>query len=131
MPDGPEVLLEADALWKDYVTNPFSADKKYLNRRFAVELRPFQIARLPDGSPTFLYRAWGEVRIRALFQTSEVDKILVLNKGIDSAVVIHGTCDGLKDGMVRMSQCMIVDSAQVIDGGGEPTSARPPAGDVE
>ena len=117
MPEGPEVLLEADAVWKDYVINPFSADTKYLNRRFAVELRPFQIARLPDGSPTFLYRAWGEVRIRALFQTSEVDKMAALDKGIDSAVVIHGTCDGLKDGVVRMSQCLIIDQTQVIDPG--------------
>ena len=117
MPDGPEVLLEADAVWKDYVINPFSADTKYLNRRFAVELRPFQIARLPDGSPTFLYKAWGEVRIRGLLQTSEVDKIAVLAKGIDSAVVIHGTCDGLKDGVVRMSQCVIVDPTQVVDPG--------------
>ena len=117
MPEGPEVLLEADAVWKDYVINPFSADTKYLNRRFAVELRPFQIARLPDGSPTFLYRAWGEVRIRALFQTSEVDKMAVLDKGIDSAVVISGTCDGLKDGVVRMSHCVIVDPTQVVDPG--------------
>lgn len=117
MPDDAEVLLEADAVWKDYVINPFSADTKYLNRRFAVELRPFQIARLPDGSPTFLYRAWGEVRIRALLQTSEVGKIAVLDKGIDSAVVIHGTCDGLKDGVVRMSQCVIVDPTHVVDPG--------------
>lgn len=123
MPDDPEVLLEADAVWKDYVINPFSADTKYLNRRFAVELRPFQIARLPDGSPTFLYRAWGEVRIRALFQASEVDKMAKLDKGIDSAVVIHGTCDGLKDGVVRMSQCMIVDQAQVIDPGSTSNAA--------
>ena len=114
MPESPEVMVDVDALWRDYVANPFSADTKYLNRQFAVELRPFQIARLPDGSPTFLYRAWGEARVRALFQTSEVDKIAVLAKGIDSAVVIHGTCDGLKEGLVRMSQCVIIDHAQVI-----------------
>ena len=117
MPDSPEVMVDADALWRDYVANPFSADKKYLNRQFAVQLRPFQIARLPDGSPSFLYRAWGEARIRARFQTSELDKISVMEKGIDSAVVIQGTCEGLKDGAVRMSECMIVDSAHVIDAG--------------
>jgi hypothetical protein len=115
MPDnGPEVLVDADGLWRDYFGNPFSADTKYLNRQFAVELRPFQIARLPDGSPTFLYRAWGETRIRASFQASEVHKIAVLNKGIDSAIVIRGTCDGLQEGIVRMSQCTIDDQAQVI-----------------
>jgi hypothetical protein len=115
MADGTEVLVDADALWRDYFGNPFSADTKYLSRQFALELRPFQIARLPDGSPTFLYRAWGETRIRALFQASEVDKIAVLAKGIDSAVIIRGTCDGLKDGMVRMSQCTIDDHAQVVE----------------
>jgi hypothetical protein len=117
MAEDPEVLVDADALWRDYMANPFSADKKYLKRQFAVQLRPFQIARLPDGNPTFLYRAWGEERIRALFQNSEVDRISVLERGIDSAVVIFGTCDGLKDGAVRMSGCTIDDSAQVIDAG--------------
>ena len=115
--EGADVLVDTDALWRDYFANPFSADKKYLNRRFAIELRPFQIARLPDGSPIFLYRAWGETRIRALFQASELDKIAVLDKGIDSAVVIQGTCDGLNEGIVRMSECAIVDLAQVVDAG--------------
>ena len=117
MPEDAEVLVDADALWRDYMANPFSADRKYLNQQFALQLRPFHIARLPDGSPAFLYRAWGEARIRALFQASEVDKILVMDRGIDSAIVIHGTCDGLKDGVVRMSQCMIVDPTEVIDPG--------------
>ena len=111
----PEVLVDADALWKDYLANPFSADKKYLDRQFAVELRPFQIARLPNGSPTAVYRAWGTQRIRALFLESEIDKITQLVKEIDSAIVIHGTCEGLEDGYVRMSRCTLVDPANVMD----------------
>src|SRR5438309_3974139 len=115
MSTGADALLDVDALWKDYVANPFAADKKYLNQAFVVELRPFKIERLPDGTPTFLYRAWGEARIRALLQQSEIDKIASVEKGIDSAVVIQGTCDGLKDGLVRMSGCTIVDDAVIVD----------------
>jgi putative nucleic acid binding protein len=111
----PEVLVNADALWKDYFANPFSADKKYLDRQFAVELRPFQIARLPNGNPTVVYKAWGTQRIRALFLESETEKITQLVKEIDSAIVIHGTCEGLEDGYVRMSQCTLIDPANVID----------------
>jgi tRNA_anti-like len=110
-----EVLVNADALWKDYLANPFSADKKYLDRQFAVELRPFQIARLPNGSPMVVYRAWGTQRIRALFLESEIDKITQLTKEIDSAIVVHGTCEGLEDGYVRMRCCTLVDPAHVID----------------
>ena len=113
MPSGPEVMVDVDALWKDYVANPFAADKKYLNREFVVELRPFKIERLPDGTATFLYRAWGEARIRALLQQPEIDKLALLEKGIDSAVVVQGTCDGLTDGLVRISRCTIVDGVEV------------------
>jgi hypothetical protein len=115
MSETQEVMVDADALWKDYVANPFSADKKYLDRQFAVELRPFQIARLPGGSPTVVYKAWGTQRIRVLFLESEIDKITQLAKEIDSAIVVHGTCDGLEDGYVRMSRCTVVDPANVID----------------
>ncbi len=108
-------MVNADALWKDYLANPFSADKKYLDRRFAVELRPFHIARLPNGSPTVVYRAWGMQRIRALFLESETEKITQLVKEIDSAVVIHGTCEGLEDGYVRLTRCTLVDPANVVD----------------
>ena len=111
----PEVLVNADALWKDYLANPFSADTKYLDRQFALELRPFQIARLPNGSPTVVYRAWGTPRICALFLESEIDKITQFAKEIDSAIVIHGTCEGLEDGHVRMTRCTVVDPASVID----------------
>jgi len=110
-----DVLVDADALWRDYVANPYAADKKYLNRQFGVELRPFQIVRLPDGTPTFIYRAWGELRIRALVLESEIDKIAVLTKEIDSAIVIHGTCGGSADGVVCMTGCTLVDAANVID----------------
>jgi hypothetical protein len=115
MSEGREVMVDVDALWKDYLANPFSADRKYLDRQFALELRPFQIARLPDGSPTVVYRAWGTQRIRILFLESEVDKIARLAREIDSAIVVHGTCDGLEDGYVRMSGCTVVDPANVID----------------
>jgi hypothetical protein len=108
-------MVNADALWKDYLANPFLADKKYLDRQFAVELRPFQIARLPNGSPTVLYRAWGTQRIRVLFLESETEKITQLTKEIDSAIVVHGTCEGLEDGYVRMSRCTVVDPANVIE----------------
>jgi hypothetical protein len=108
-------MVNADALWKDYLANPFSADKKYLDRQFALELRPFQIARLPNGSPTVVYRAWGMQRIRAMFLESETEKITQFPKEIDSAIVIHGTCDGLEDGFVRMIRCTVVDPANVID----------------
>jgi tRNA_anti-like len=108
-------MVNADALWKDYLANPFSADKKYLDRQFAVELRPFQIARLPNGSPTVVYRAWGTQRICALFLESEIEKITQFAKEIDSVIVIHGTCDGLEDGYVRMSRCSVVDPVSVID----------------
>jgi hypothetical protein len=111
----PEVLVNADALWKDYLANPFSADRKYLDRQFALELRPFHIARLANGSPTVVYRAWGMQRIRVLFLESETEKITQLVKEIDSAIVIHGTCEGLEDGYVRMSRCTLVDPANVID----------------
>jgi hypothetical protein len=111
----PEILVNADALWKDYLANPFSADKKYLDRQFAVELRPFHIARLPNGNATVVYRAWGMQRIRALFLESEIEKITRLVREIDSAIVIHGTCEGLEDGYVRLSRCTVVDSANVID----------------
>lgn len=111
----PEVLVDADALWKDYFVNPFSADEKYLHRQFAVELRPFQIARLPNGDPTVVYKAWGTQRIRVLFLESEIEKITQFAKQIDSAIIIHGTCDGLEDGFVRMSRCTVVDPASVID----------------
>jgi hypothetical protein len=111
----PEVMVNADALWKDYVANPFSADTKYLDRQFAVELRPFHIARLPDGRPTVVYRAWGMQRIRALFLESETEKITHLVKEIDSAIVIHGTCEGLEDGYVRLTRCTLVDPANVVD----------------
>ena len=111
----PEALVNADALWKDYLANPFSADTKYLDRQFAVELRPFQIARLPNGSPTVVYKAWGTQRIRALFLESEIDKITQFAKEIDTAIVIHGTCEGLEDGFVRMSRCTVVDPANVMD----------------
>ena len=113
--DTQEVLVDADALWKDYLANPFWADRKYLARQFAVELRPFHIARLADGTPAVVYRAWGTQRIRVLFQESEVDKIAQLTKGIDSAIVVHGTCDGLEDGYVRMSRCTVIDPSNVID----------------
>jgi hypothetical protein len=111
----PEVLVDADTLWRDYVGNPYAADRKYLHREFGVELRPFQIVRLPDGRPTFTYRAFGELRIHALVGESEIEKIAVLVKEIDSAVVIRGTCEGYADGVVRMSGCLIIDSASVID----------------
>jgi hypothetical protein len=110
-----DVLVDADALWRDYVANPYAADKKYLNRQFGVELRPFQIVRLPDGNPTFTYRAWGELRIRALVFESEIDKIAILAKEIDSAIVIRGTCGGYVDGVVCMTGCTLVDPAHVID----------------
>ena len=111
----PEVLVDADALWKDYLANPFLADKKYLDQQFAVELRPFQIARLPNGSPTVVYRAWGSQRIRALFLESEIEKITQFTKEIDSTIVVHGTCEGLEDGYVRMARCTVVDPANVVD----------------
>jgi len=111
----PEVLVDADALWRDYVANPYAADKKYLNREFGLQLRPFQIVRLPNGNPTFMYRAWGESRIRAFVLESEIDRIAVLAKEIDSAVIVRGTCGGFVDGVVRMTDCAIVDPVSVID----------------
>ena len=111
----PEVLVDADVLWRDYVANPYAADNKYLHRQFGTELRPFQIVRLPDGNPTFIYRAWGELRIRAFVLESEIEKIARLTKEIDSAIVIFGTCDGYADGVVRMTACTLVDRASVID----------------
>jgi len=111
----PDVLINADALWRDYATNPYAADGTYLNRAFATELRPFQIVRLPNGSPTFAYRAWGRIRIRAFAADSEIDKIAGLVKELDSAVVVRGTCDGLVDGVVLLSGCTLVDPACVID----------------
>ena len=115
MAETREVMVDADALWKDYLANPFSADRKYLDRQFALELRPFQIARLPNGSPTVVYRAWGMQRIGVLFLESEIDKIAELARDIDSAIVVHGTCDGLEDGYVRMSRCTVVDPANVMN----------------
>jgi hypothetical protein len=112
---GPEALVDADSLWIDYVGNPYAADRTYLNREFGIELRPFQIVRLPDGLPTFIYRAFGELRIHAFVLESEIEKIAVLVKEIDSAVVIRGTCDGYAEGVVRMTRCTIVDPASVID----------------
>jgi hypothetical protein len=111
----PQVLVNADALWRDYVGNPYAADRTYLNREFAVELRPFQIVRLPDGLPTFAYRAWGELRIHAFVLESEIETIAALVKEIDSAVVIRGTCEGYAEGVVRMTCCTIVDPASVVD----------------
>ena len=84
-------------------------------RRTATLEKPFHIARLPNGSPTVVYRAWGMQRIRALFLESETEKITQLVKEIDSAIVIHGTCEGLEDGYVRMSRCTLVDPANVVD----------------
>ena len=73
--EGADVLVDTDALWRDYFANPFSADKKYLNRRFAIELRPFQIARLQDGSPIFLYRAGARRTSAVLFQASNSTRL--------------------------------------------------------
>jgi hypothetical protein len=115
MAQEPEALVDADALWRDYVANPYAADKKYLNRQFGVELRPFQIVRLPNGNPTFMYRAWGELRIRAFVLDTDIEKIAVLIKEIDSGVVVRGICDGFVDGVVRMTGCTIVDPANVIE----------------
>jgi hypothetical protein len=115
MTQEPEVLVAADALWRDYVANPYAADGKYLNRQFGVELRPFQIVRLPNGNPTFTYRAWGELRIRAFVLESEVERIAVLTKEIDSAVIVRGTCDGFVEGTVWMTGCTIVDPVNVIE----------------
>ena len=111
----PEVLVDADALWREYVGNPYAADRSYLNREFGVELRPFHIVRLPNGHPSFSYRAWGELRIHALVLESEIEKIAALVKEIDTAVVIRGTCEGYADGVVRMTGCAIIDPASVID----------------
>ena len=111
----PEVMIHADALWRDYAANPYAADAKYLNRAFAIELHPFQIMRLPNGSPALVYRAWGHVRIRAFAADSELDTIAALAKGFDSAVIVRGVCDGLSDGAVRLTACTIVDPACVVD----------------
>ena len=113
--DEPEVMIDPDALWREYEKNPYAADASYLNRAFAIEFRPFQIVRLPNGLPTFVYRAWGHVRIRACAAGSDIDKVAVLARGIDSAVIVRGTCDGLVDGVVHLSGCTIVDPACVID----------------
>ena len=112
----PEVLVDADALWRDYAANPYAADKKYLNRQFGLQLRPFHIFRLPDGNPTFMYRAWGELRIHAFMLESEIDRIAVFAKEIDSAVIVRGTCGGFADGVVRMTDCAIVDPACLVAG---------------
>jgi hypothetical protein len=113
--DEPEVMIDADALWRDYTANPYAADAKYLNRAFAIELHPFQIVRLPSGLPAFVYRAWGNVRIRAFTADSERDTIATLAKGFDSAVIVRGMCEGLVDGVVRLTACTVVDPACVTD----------------
>ena len=111
----PEVLVDADTLWRDYAGNPYAADRTYLNREFGIELRPFQIVRLPDGLPSFIYRAFGELRIHAFVLESDIERIAALVKEIDSAVVIRGTCEGYAEGVVRMTRCTIVDPASIID----------------
>jgi hypothetical protein len=111
----PEVMIDADALWRDYATNPYAADAKYLNRALAIELRPFRIVRLPNGLPTFVYQAWGRIRIRAFAGDSEIDKIAVLAKELDSAVILRGACEGLADGVVLLGACTLVDPASVSD----------------
>ena len=62
-----------------------------------------------------VYKAWGTQRIRVLFLESDAEKITQFAKEIDSAIVIHGTCEGLEDGYVRMSRCTVVDPTNVID----------------
>lgn len=110
----PEVMIGADNLWRDYTANPYSADNTYLNRDFAIELRPYHIVRLPNGMPTFVYRAWGKPRIQVFLLESELDKIALLTRTIDSPIAVRGTCDGFRDNIVRMNRCTLIDPANIV-----------------
>lgn len=106
--------MNEDRLVVDYENNADTADLRYRNKRFKVNMTIYDETQVRRGNyPSIMYYFHSKPMLQAILRSDQEEQVTGLSRG--NCVTLEGVCVGKRNGVVTLVECIVIDITRALD----------------